>query len=418
MWTLLLIACSGPTPTPDPNDTDTDVDTDTDDTDVPPGGDAALVADLLAGVGEVGEVVQTVAWSGGWPVSDGTTYTFVYVASGDWSVAGDFNDWVPEPMDCSRGYCVAQVTIEGDPAGSKYKLTDGTAYVADPVARSYGYDEFGEVSYVRPPGDTWRLDRWPAAEGTSVDPRTLRVYVPPGAGPFRVLYAHDGQNLFDPAALWGGWRLQDALAASPMLVVGIDNTAARFDDYTHVADQLDALGPTPVGGNGDAYADFVHQVVRPHIEATYGSNGVDGQLGSSLGGLISLHVAHRFPGQYDFVASLSGTLGWGRFGDLGEAMETRWLTSDPGGVVYLSSGGGTGPDGVCADPDGDGFPEDDPDSSDNYCETRQMADALAAAGRTWDADLVHWHEPGAQHNEAAWAALVSQPLGIFAAIQP
>ncbi|MCB9674265.1 MAG: hypothetical protein H6737_04060 [Alphaproteobacteria bacterium] len=408
MWTLLLfVACkSAPTPTDtDPSDTDT-VD------------DAAIVAALLDGTGTASEVLGQVAWSGGWPVQSEAGYVFLIDGPGPWSLVGDFNDWVAAPMDCSAGYCAIEVAIAGDPAGMKYKFTDGVEYIEDPTARSYGYDEFGAVSYVRPPTATWRLDRWPAATDGTVGPRTLRVYVPAGAGPWNVLYAHDGQNLFDPDAIWGGWHLQDALVGNDALVVGIDNTAARFDDYTHVPDQLDSLGPDPLGGEGDAYAAFVHTTVRPHIEATYGSTGVDGQLGSSLGGLIALHVAHRYPGEYDFAASLSGTLGWGRFGDLGDAMETRWLASDPGGVVWLSSGGGPGPDGACLDPDGDGFPEDDPDSSDNYCETRQMADALAAAGRTWDSDLFHWHAPDQPHNEAAWAAIVDMPIGIFAGLDP
>jgi hypothetical protein len=80
-------------------------------------------------------------------------------------------------------------------------------------------------------------------------------------------------------------------------------------------------------------------------------------------------------------------------------------------VVFLDSGG----NGPCADTDGDGI-FDDGDGTDNYCETVQMRDTLAGVGYTFDVDLHHWHEPGAQHNEAAWAARVFRPLDIFAGL--
>ena len=87
-----------------------------------------------------------------------------------------------------------------------------------------------------------------------------------------------------------------------MLVVAIDNTIDRFDDYTHVPDDV-GYGGT-IGGEGDRYADFVEEVVRPHIEATYGAPGAVGVMGSSLGGLISLVV----------MLCLRGTPGPNRFG--------------------------------------------------------------------------------------------------------
>ena len=316
-------------------------------------------------------------------------------------------------MTLAGGFSWIAVDVGADPAGLFYKFVQGADWFADPMARSYTYDPLGEISYVAPPTDTARLDRWPDLAGQGLAPRDLAVYVPAGAGPWPVLYAQDGQNLFDPAAIWGGWRLLDTLPTlDPVLVVGIDNTFDRFDEYTHVPDDV-GLGSI-LGGSGDAYADLIHQDIRPHIEATYGSTGKDGVLGSSLGGLISLHVAWRHPGAYDFAASMSGTLGWGRFTLDEVTMEEQWLASPPPGTaVYVDSGGEPGPDGLCRDLDGDGFPEDDPDSYDNYCETRQFADALAANGFVWEQDLWHWHEPFALHAEFEWAARVDQPLGVF-----
>ena len=100
-----------------------------------------------------------------------------------------------------------------------------------------------------------------------------------------------------------------------------------------------------------------------------------------------------------------------------ETIEERWLGAVPvGTAVYLDSGGGPGADG-CQDFDGDGFSEDDPDAADNYCETRQLADDLAANGYTWEADLWHWWEQDAPHSELAWAARVGMLLDRFLSLR-
>jgi predicted alpha/beta superfamily hydrolase len=240
------------------------------------------------------------------------------------------------------------------------------------------------------------------------------VRVPPGDGPWPVLWAHDGQNLFDPNGPFGSWALDAAVGGldTPILVVGVDNTLYRFGDYTHTTDVID--GQT-LGGNADAYAAFLVDVARPLMAEAYGASDLHGALGSSLGGLVSLHVATTDPAQWDFVASLSGTLGWGRFGASNETMQDRWLTATPDVVVYVDSGGDNGGDG-CTDPDDDGFFEDDPNDADNFCTNRAFADALAANGYVWDETLYHWHESGAPHNEAAWGARVHRPLEIFAGL--
>jgi hypothetical protein len=418
---LLLTGCT-PDPTGGPTDGTTPVPTGSTHTGTPTTGaegDLARVLALLDGEAELDDVLGEVAWSGGWPVRDGDSAWFVFAARGGgaWSVAGDFDGWSGTPMTAGDGFWWAEVELGADPAGQTYKFTDGAEWLADPVARSYRYDAYGEISFVAPPTDAPRLDRWPGLGGDTIAPRELRVWVPPGAGPWPTLYAHDGQNLFDPGAIWGGWRLPDALATrEPMLVVGIDNTADRFEDYTHVPDDI-GYG-APLGGNGDAYAAFVDEVVRPHVEDVYGAPTVAGVMGSSLGGLISLVIAQDRPGRYQFAASLSGTLGWGRFGLDEPTIEERWLAAPPPDlVVYVDSGGGPGPDGTCRDLDGDGFSEDDPDGADNYCETRQFADALAASGYTWDQDLFHWWEPDAPHDEMAWAARVGPILDRFLSVQ-
>src|SRR5690606_35198056 len=99
------------------------------------------------------------------------------------------------------------------------------------------------------------------------------------------------------------------------------------------------------------------------------------------------------PDDYDFVASLSGTMGWGSIGPHVETMIERYAAAGHQPfVVYLDSGGGGE---TCADLDGDGIDDDDETSTDNYCVNLQMRDTLADVGFTFDEDLHHWWEPGA-----------------------
>ncbi|XYH97833.1 alpha/beta hydrolase [Sorangium sp. So ce1128] len=335
------------------------------------------------------------------PVEGG--YLFVSTDPSLPFVAGDHDSWAGTPMKRDAGFFWVVLPVAG---GARYKLTDKTTFAADPWARSYTYDSFGEISLVKPKGA--HLDRFVGVGDSSLPPRGLHIWVPEEPVT-HVLYVHDGQNLFDPGATFGSWSLQDS-ALPGMLMVGIDNTAGRMDEYTHVKDAID--GAEQIGGKGDAYADFLKNTVRPLIRRTYGEPGPVGVMGSSLGGLISLHIADRDPGAYAFAASLSGTMGWGSIGQgvHNETMIDRYKAhGHRSTVLYIDSGGS----GTCFDSDGDGVNDDDPDAHDNFCENIQLRDTLFSVGYQADKDLFHWWEPGAEHNEAAWGARVFRPLAIF-----
>ena len=344
--------------------------------------------------------------AGGWPapVADGQLFVSTELALG--LLAGDHDNWAGTPMQPDTGFHWLVLQL---PAGSRYKFTDGQTFQADAWSRAYSYDEFGLMSQL--PAPAAHLERHFRVAGSSLGERTVRVWLPSGPAS-HIVYAHDGQNLFNPQAAWGGWQLQQSVPGN-MMIAAVDNTAARFDEYTHVSD---IIGSNTTGGSGDAHADMLQQVVRPLIEQHYGEPAKRGLLGSSLGGLISLHTAHRHPNAFQFVASLSGTLGWGSIGlgngSQNETIIERYAMQGHSALaIYLDSGG----NGNCYDGDNDGIEDDDPNSSDNYCETKQLAGLLDSAGYSYGVDLWYSHEPGAPHNEAAWAARVSQPLQAFAA---
>ncbi|WP_437820465.1 alpha/beta hydrolase [Sorangium sp. So ce1078] len=345
----------------------------------------------------------------GWPVPVDGGRLFVSTSASLRLLAGDHDGWTGTEMTGDSGFHWIVLNV---PAGARYKLTDRIAWAADPWSRAITYDEFGEMSLVAP--SAAHLERHFDVGDAAMEPRTVRAWVPEG-NVERVLYVHDGQNLFDPAGPAGGWRLQDH-APPGVLIVGIDSTSARLSEYTHVTDRIEDGGAL-VGGMGDAYADFLRDTVRPLIRARYGEPGPVGIMGSSLGGLISFHAADRHRGEYAFAASLSGTMGWGSIGaDVRhETMIERYAAhTAPVATLYLDSGGG----GDCLDGDGDGIEDDDPAAADNYCENRQLRGALTGAEAPYveGASVFYaWHA-GAEHDEAAWAARVAEPLRIFEAL--
>ncbi|MEE2786715.1 MAG: alpha/beta hydrolase-fold protein [Myxococcota bacterium] len=382
------------------------IDTERDATDV-------LSVDAGASHGQINAILATLrrdydagmsayAQTDGWPLVLPGGVVLVVTNSGLPKVAGDHDGWAGTPLTVEEDFGWALLP---NIAGAGYKFTDGHRWAADPWSRAYGFDEHGEMSFVHGQGD--HLERWFGVQGVGIAARTIRVWVP--AQPVRcTLYMHDGQNLFDPYAPWGGWRLQRSIPDG-MMVVGIDNTVHRGWEYTHVPDIIDGQ---ETGGGAGVYAQFLETVVRPFINHQYGEADTVGTMGSSLGGLVSLFIAQRQPEAYDFVGVMSGTLAWGRIGGHSETMIERIRSAPPSGVaVYLDSGG---PQVACADGDGDGIEDGAPGHRDNYCPTKQLAALLLRLG--WDTHQNFWyrHAPDALHNEAAWADRVAVPLQIFA----
>ena len=324
------------------------------------------------------------------------------------SFAGEFNGWVPdehlltEPVP-GLGFYVGDA--EADGALGLYKLVDGSAeYFADPLARRFGWDAFGEYSQVRPISDRGHHERWPAFDASvgGLTPRTVTVWVPPGLDALAelvpVIYMHDGQSLFDPHAPFGGWRvsqtLADALAAGmlpPLVVVGIDNTTDRFDEYTHVTD---VINDVRVGGRADEYANFVVEGIKPFVEDRYPVSGDREHvavMGSSLGGLVSLWIGLNHPTVFGHVASMSGTIAWGTLGASHPTIVDHYVTTPPLGLrIYLDSGGAE----TLGCPD---------HGTDNYCGNQLMAETLRTLGWSDEDDLFYRWAPGAPHNESAWA---------------
>ncbi|HSP18864.1 MAG TPA: alpha/beta hydrolase-fold protein, partial [Myxococcaceae bacterium] len=297
-------------------------------------------------------------------------------------------------LSANAGLAWALVRI-GAPDGVEYRfLTGAGAPFSDPLSRNFSYADAATLSFVSLAGA--HLERWPGIGDAKLPPRTLRILVP-AQRPTGTMFVQDGQNLFGPSP-FGGWGLQQAAGPST-LVVGIDNTRDRIAEYTAVQDVITSQ---TLGGKGLDYADFVELTVRPFVEARYGKTARAGVMGSSLGGLISYVIKRRYPSSYEFVASLSGTFGWGSIGpgvhNLTEIQAWAAMGACPTGTFYVDSGGGPG--SGCVDSDADGIQDDTPNAADNYCENAQMRDVLLALG--CGARTSYVFSSGSPHSEPAW----------------
>jgi predicted alpha/beta superfamily hydrolase len=131
-----------------------------------------------------------------------------------------------------------------------------------------------------------------------------------------VLYMHDGQNIFDHPAAFGGesWRVDLAMnqlieegKVRGALVVGVWNSPTRWREYMpqkpyeapalqkHHRFILERAGGPPVS---DFYLKFLVEELKPFIDKRYRTLP-DRQntfvMGSSMGGLISLYAISEYP---------------------------------------------------------------------------------------------------------------------------
>ena len=220
-------------------------------------------------------------------------------------------------------------------------------------------------------------------------PRDVIVWLPPSYSKipnqrYPVLYAHDGQNLFDPATAFLGqaWRL-DLVADGMMrsgkirefMIVGIYNTPDRLLEYSS-------------SRKGRTFADFVALELKPMIDRNYRTDGfTNAVLGSSMGGLASFLFSWWYPELFSRAAGMSGSFFWNNSRVINEV---RYYQGSKKPIcIYLDVGSR---------------------------ETRlrqgyhEMVAALKEKGFRKGTDLEHFFARGADHNERFWANRVWRPL--------
>lgn len=224
--------------------------------------------------------------------------------------------------------------------------------------------------------------------------RDILVYLPPSYANedrrYPVIYMHDGQNLFDQIASYAGeWQVDETMEAAARLgleaiVVGIPNAGVeRLHEYSPFVDRRDN------GGKGDHYLAFITETVKPIIDRelrTLPERVCTGILGSSMGGLISLYGFFRHPAVFGFAGVMSPSLWFANraiFAYLEKAPRVP-------GKIYLDMGT---KEGVSA-----------------LGDVRRMQALLRRKGYRPGQDLLYVEEPGAYHQEAAWARRLGPAL--------
>jgi predicted alpha/beta superfamily hydrolase len=214
---------------------------------------------------------------------------------------------------------------------------------------------------------------------------------------YPVLYAHDGQNLFDRHRSYAGeWRFDEtltdlALEGREAIVVGIANAGVeRIHEYSPIAE------PGLSDGRGESYLRFLTQTLKPAVDAelrTQPERETTGVLGSSLGGLISLYAFFERPDTFGFVGAMSPSL---QFGD-GEFL--RYLERRPWspGKIYLDVGSEEG-----ARPRIGRFLFR-PFARPYPARVRAAFRRLVRKGYRAGEDILLLQESGGRHHEDAWA---------------
>ena len=127
---------------------------------------------------------------------------------------------------------------------------------------------------------------------------------------YDVMYLQDAQNLFDDATSFAGeWQVDETLnkifekTGKSLIVVGIDNGGEK---------RIEELSPYKNvkygGGNGDNYVKFIVETLKPYIDKNYRTKPQRKFTtigGSSLGSLISVYAAVKYPETFGKVLAFS-----------------------------------------------------------------------------------------------------------------
>jgi predicted alpha/beta superfamily hydrolase len=221
--------------------------------------------------------------------------------------------------------------------------------------------------------------------------RRARVYLPPSYAQqterrYPVIYFHDGQNVFDAATSyageWGADELLDQLAGQGLeaIAVGIDNGGTlrmtELNPWDH-----ERFGK----GEGFAYLRFLVEVLKPAIDRQFRTRSEAAStalIGSSMGGLITHAALHRHREVFGLGGVLSPSF-W-----IAPQAETL-ARSEPllaSQRVFVYAGGREG------------------------AQTVPQARRMAELQQTQSRHVVFVEEAQAQHNEAAWRAVLPRVL--------
>lgn len=295
--------------------------------------------------------------------------------------------------------------------------------------------KYQEVTANIPAVDNGELHRYLVTSTNLGDDITIDVWTPNGYDPngsivYPVVYAHDGQNLFDGTFAFAtvAWEidqkaqeLADQNLIYAPIVVGINNRGPknlRANDYfpekalNYIAEEDRAntyiYETCAAGFLGDEQAAFVVNELKPLIDVLYRTDTSRSHtfaMGSSLGGLASLYLMCEYPEVFGGAACLS----------------THWI-----GSLDLNADYSMNDDPVCANalldyvrvnlPSSDThrlyFDQGTKDWDAGYLKYEAVAREIAnEKGYTTEAgNFETYDDVGGYHNEWFWQHRVDRPL--------
>ena len=240
--------------------------------------------------------------------------------------------------------------------------------------------------------------------------RHVEVWLPPGYDDdpkrrYRVIYMHDGQNLFDPRIANTGidWGVDEAMMRGasadlfePAIVVGAWSSPQRGPEYSPWHD-------------APKYARFLLEELMPRVNAEFRTlTGAEDTfvMGSSMGGLLSFYLVKTHPGVFSACGCvsthfpLSESVAANAFGILADVPDTTPY------VLRDIAAGDTVPAGTRYFFDY-GTETLDASYGPTHAAVREW---LLAQGLVEGEDFRIQEYPGAAHNEAAWRARLGDQL--------
>ena len=269
------------------------------------------------------------------------------------------------------------------------------------------------------PRVTGTVEHLAALDSKFVDRRAVDVWLPPGyfttegkERRYPVLYVHDGQNVFDPAASFIGvdWGIDETMTRligerriPEAIVVAIWNTRSRLSEYMpqraieSVAESElnDMFKPVRQKPLGDAYLKYLVTELKPAIDARYrtlSDRAHTSIMGSSMGGLISLSAICEYPEVFGRAACLSTA--WTAAGGAATRNLQSILPDPKTHRIYFDFGSET--------------------KDGRYEPLQQAVDAqMKSAGYASGTNWITKEFPGEEHSERAWQKRVHEPLGFL-----
>ncbi|MFH1851072.1 MAG: alpha/beta hydrolase-fold protein [Candidatus Neomarinimicrobiota bacterium] len=281
-----------------------------------------------------------------------------------------------------------------DPAGqipNNYRLVvtgDTTIFHSIPDWRDYSY---------KPGAGITGTARYHSIDSSQLSgTRQLLVWLPPSyfadeTAAYPVLYMTDGENTIDFCTAFRGreWQVDEVATAlidsgliREFILVAVYSSADRRSEYSPVQ-------------RGRLFSSFLVNTVKPMIDSTYRTQpGPENTavMGSSMGGIISFHLAWEYPQVFGMAGCLSPAF----LVDEEEIVHRVAEYSGPVKPIKLYIDNGTVGLEASLQPAID-----------------RMLPLLTAGGFREGENLIYIIANGAEHNEPAWAQRIHLPLKFF-----